>query len=116
MAKKPKASTLADDIRAAIKFDGKSANEIAKATDVPQPTITRFIAGADPRLSTASKLAAHLGLALERKIKLSPRNAPRAPKLPETLNVEIVHGEMFKVPGIKAISKKKRKNGKRGDR
>lgn len=55
---------LSATLRAAIRNSGKSANELAKATGVPQPTITRFLAGADMRLSRADKLAAHLGLKL----------------------------------------------------
>jgi predicted transcriptional regulator len=46
---------------------GLSANELARRTGVPQPTITRFLNGADMKLSTASKIAAQLGLALVKK-------------------------------------------------
>lgn len=55
---------MADALRAAIRKCGKSANELAKETGVPQPTITRFLAGADMKLSTAEKLASRLGLRL----------------------------------------------------
>lgn len=58
---------LADTLRAAISASGKSANEIAKSTGVPQPTITRFMAGADMRLSRAEKIAAYLGFELRKK-------------------------------------------------
>lgn len=58
---------LADTLRQAIRDSGQSANELAETTGVPQPTITRFLAGADMRLSTAQKLAAYLGLELRPK-------------------------------------------------
>jgi plasmid maintenance system antidote protein VapI len=58
---------MAEILRAAIVNSGQSANEIAKATGVPQPTITRFLAGADMRVSRASKIAAYLGLELKRR-------------------------------------------------
>jgi len=58
---------LADKLRAAIRASGQSANELGRLTGVPQPTITRFLAGADMKLSTASRLAAHLGLELKPK-------------------------------------------------
>lgn len=58
---------MAETLRAAIVNSGKSANEIAKETGVPQPTITRFLAGADMRVSRASKIAAYLGLELKRR-------------------------------------------------
>lgn len=58
---------LADVLRTAIERNGVSAYAIAQATGVPQPTIARFINGADMKLSTASKLAAYLGLELRKK-------------------------------------------------
>lgn len=60
---------LADTLRNAITRSGESANAIARATGVPQPTITRFLAGADMKLSTAAKLAGYLGLELKVKRK-----------------------------------------------
>lgn len=58
---------LADTLREAIRNSGLSASEIARNTGVPQPTITRFLAGADMKLETASKIAAYLGLELKRR-------------------------------------------------
>ena len=58
---------IAAILREAIASSGKSANEIAKATGVPQPTITRFLAGADMRLSRAEKIADYLRLELRKK-------------------------------------------------
>lgn len=55
---------LADTLRQAIRDSGQSANELAETTGVPQPTITRFLAGSDMRLSTAQKIAEYLGLEL----------------------------------------------------
>lgn len=57
---------MADTLRDAIRKSGKSANQLAAETGVPQPTITRFLAGADMKLSTAERLATHLGLKLKR--------------------------------------------------
>jgi predicted transcriptional regulator len=57
---------LDDALRRAISGCGISASEVARRTGVPQPTITRFLAGADMKLSTASILAAHLGLSLKK--------------------------------------------------
>ena|SRR3990167_1761865 len=56
--------TMSDILRNAIRNCGLSANELAKRTGVPQPTITRFLAGKDLRLSRAQKIAAFLGLRL----------------------------------------------------
>lgn len=61
------AKELADTLRAAIRKSGMSANALADETGVPQPTITRFLAGADMKLETASKIAAYLGLELKPK-------------------------------------------------
>lgn len=57
---------MADSLREAISKSGQSANEIARATGVPQPTITRFLQGADMRLSRAEKIASYLGLELRK--------------------------------------------------
>lgn len=59
--------TLDESLRQAIRDSGLSANQLARATEVPQPTITRFLNGADMKLSTASRLAAYLGLHLIEK-------------------------------------------------
>lgn len=58
---------LADKLRDAIRKSGLSANALAAETDVPQQTISRFLLGADMKLSTASKIAAYL------KLDLKPR-------------------------------------------
>lgn len=55
---------LADTLRGAIVKSGLSANALAEKTGVPQPTITRFLAGADMKLETAGKIAEVLGLRL----------------------------------------------------
>jgi plasmid maintenance system antidote protein VapI len=60
---------LAEILRQAIANSGESSNAIARATGVPQPTITRFLAGADMKLATAGKLAAYLGMELKAKRK-----------------------------------------------
>jgi len=65
----PMSKELADTLRDAINRSGESANAISRATGVPQPTITRFLAGADMKLSTAARLAAYLGFELRPKRK-----------------------------------------------
>lgn len=57
---------LDDSLRRAIRKCGLSANQLAQRAGVPQPTITRFLAGADMKLSTASKIATYLGLSLKK--------------------------------------------------
>ena len=55
-----------DTLRRAILDCGISACELARRTGVPQPTITRFLAGADLRMSNGAKIAAYLGLTLKK--------------------------------------------------
>jgi predicted transcriptional regulator len=57
---------LDQSLRRAIKDSGLSDNELARRTGVPQPTISRFLAGADMKLATAAKIAAYLGLSLRK--------------------------------------------------
>ena len=72
----PPTTDIAEVLRAAIQESGQSADEIAKATGVSQPTITRFMQGRDMRLSRAAKIAGHLGL----ELTLSTGKASRASK------------------------------------
>jgi predicted transcriptional regulator len=58
---------MANRLRKAINESGLSAHALAKATGVPQPTITRFLNGADMRLSNADNIASFLGLELRGK-------------------------------------------------
>jgi len=55
---------LANNCGDAIENAGISANQIAREYGVPQPTITRFVNGADMKASTIDKLAAYFGLKL----------------------------------------------------
>ncbi len=55
-------ATLDDELRAAIRRSGASAYRLGQETKVPQQTITRFLNGADMKLSTASRLAEFLGM------------------------------------------------------
>lgn len=55
---------VSDQLREAIRSSGKSANVVARESGVPQPTITRFLNGADMKGSTIDKLAAHFCLEL----------------------------------------------------
>ncbi|MSR58433.1 MAG: helix-turn-helix domain-containing protein [Planctomycetaceae bacterium] len=68
MAKrKPKSVGMVETLRNAIRESGVSANKLAEATGVPGPTITRFLNGADLRISRAAKLCVALGLELVKK-------------------------------------------------
>ncbi len=55
---------ISQQLKDAILASGLSANAIAKACGVPQPTITRFLAGAEMKSGTIDRLAEHLGLVL----------------------------------------------------
>jgi plasmid maintenance system antidote protein VapI len=54
-------------LRTAIAEFEPGHNELARQSGVPQPTITRFVNGADIKLSTVDKLAAHLGIGFTRR-------------------------------------------------
>ena len=68
---KAKRQTLADILRQAIVKSGQSDYAIAKATGIPQSTITRFRNGTrnELGLTNADKLAQHLGYSLVRDKK-----------------------------------------------
>ncbi len=67
MAGKPK-GTLGNVLRDAILASGKSANQLAKETGVPQTTLSRFLRGEDMAISKCSKVADCLGLVLSPKV------------------------------------------------
>jgi hypothetical protein len=56
--------TLSSLLRDLITECGMGHNELSRKSGVPQPTISRFAAGADLRLSTADKLLKHLGISI----------------------------------------------------
>ena len=60
---------LADKLRAAIRGSGETATKISEEAGISQPAVTRFLHGADMRLSRAAKLAAYLGLDLIKRRK-----------------------------------------------
>ena len=63
-------NNLEDQLRMAIADSGYSANELARASGVAQPVLTRFINGSrGMTLSTASRVARVLGLELVAKRK-----------------------------------------------
>ena len=68
---------ISNQLRAAIRKSGKSANVLAKESGVPQPTITRFLAGAEMRSNTIDKLAAYFGLELRSAAKPSAKRKSR---------------------------------------
>jgi len=55
---------LSDELRRAIRASDKTVYELSTKSGIPYPTIYRFLAGADMRLSRASKIARVLGLKL----------------------------------------------------
>jgi plasmid maintenance system antidote protein VapI len=66
--------SLADVLRKAIENSGKPLTGLARECGVPQPMLTRFMAGYDIRLATAEKLADYFGL------KLCPESKGKAKK------------------------------------
>ena len=62
---------ISDVIRQAIKTSDKSLNEVARDTGIPQSTISRFVLGADLRVSNVDKLAEYFGLRLKADDKAS---------------------------------------------
>ena len=55
---------IAAQLRDAIRQSGKTALQLAKESGIPQPTISRFLNGADMRLSRAAKIAEVLRIEL----------------------------------------------------
>lgn len=46
-----------------------SANRLSKATGIPQPTITRFLNGAELKLETYQILCDHFGIKMNKQRK-----------------------------------------------
>lgn len=68
---KRKAPDLCDQLREAIRADGRTAYVLEHASGVRRPQITRFLLGErDITLTTAARLATALGL------RLAPIEAP----------------------------------------
>ncbi len=67
MAKRRKA--MADVLRAAIRTSGRTRYRVAKDARVGPEVVSRFMAGADIRISTVGKIAEALGLELRPKDK-----------------------------------------------
>lgn len=57
---------IAAQLIKAIIASGKSANELARLSGVPQTTISRFLAGKDMGIRKAAKIAIVLGIELKR--------------------------------------------------
>lgn len=68
----PISEIIKQHVRQAIE-SGISLSDIAKACEVNQPTLWRFMDGADAKASTLDKLASHFGL------DLFPINGRKAP-------------------------------------
>jgi hypothetical protein len=65
-AKKDQAA-ISDQLRAAVRDSGKSGNVVAKESGIPQPTLSRFLAGANMSSAAVDKLAAYFGLVLKKE-------------------------------------------------
>lgn len=66
--------SIDQQLRDAIQNCGLSANSIANQAGIPQPTLTRFLSGADMKLSTANRLASFF------QMKLTPPKKPAKPQ------------------------------------
>ena len=60
---------MAEALRAAIRATGKSSLQLSKECGLTQPVISEFLRGKDIKLSSAQRLADHLGLQLIVKSK-----------------------------------------------
>ena len=60
---------LSSTIRSAIQNSGKRLPTIAKKTGVAMSALTEFMDGADLHLTSASKIAAYLGLELKPSVQ-----------------------------------------------
>jgi transcriptional regulator with XRE-family HTH domain len=56
-----------DRLREAIRSSGQSARQIATSAGVSQGSLSRFLLGADMRISSAARVARWLGLELREK-------------------------------------------------
>lgn len=61
------AKNIAEALRKEIFKCKLSDNELARATGVPQSSISRFLAGTDMRLASAAKIASYLKLELKKR-------------------------------------------------
>ena len=57
---------MAEIIRGEVSKQKWTARELARVSKVPQPTVTRFLNGADLRLETATKICRVVGLELRK--------------------------------------------------
>ena len=70
-------TTFANRLRKAIADSGLNHAELSRQTGVPQPTINRFVNGADFRLETAEAVARYLGLVLVHESEVAPAPKPK---------------------------------------
>jgi len=74
--------SISDQLRDAIRNSGKSASVMAQECGVPQPTMTRFLAGADTKASAIDRLAAYFGLMLRPDDGKAAKSKVKAPAMP----------------------------------
>jgi hypothetical protein len=80
---------ISETIRTAIQNSGKRLATIAKKTGVAMSALTEFMDGADMHLTSASRIAAYLGLELK-PIATKKRGAIRPAKVAPSRKVSIV--------------------------
>ncbi len=70
-------TSWADLLRSAVRSSGRTTYAIAQESGVPVQTVDRFLAGAEPKLGTAERIARIVGLDLR-----PSRKRKQAAKLP----------------------------------
>jgi hypothetical protein len=80
---------ISETIRTAIQTSGKRLATIAKKTGVAVSALTEFMDGADMHVTSASRIAAYLGLELKPSVKRK-RGAMQAAKVTPSRKVSIV--------------------------
>lgn len=79
---------LSDDVRQAIRESGVSGKRIAAETNIPQPTVCRFLNGADAKGATLDVLCHYLNLELRAPTKYS-KAATQSKHSGETMPVPV---------------------------
>jgi|GEM_PF-840836 len=83
---------ISDVLRKAIREAGVSAYAVAQGSGIPQPTITRFLNGAEMKSSTIDKLAEFLGLELVSSDQLASQK-PAKTELKKPRHIKVAKSE-----------------------
>lgn len=65
-------TTWAEILRSAVRDSGRTTYAIAQESGVPVQTVDRFLAGAEPKLGTAERIAKIVGLDLRPRRRRKP--------------------------------------------